>query len=189
MQLTPFFLAAEDAGIAAKLSETAAHLSSTFHVDWHFFLAQVINFGIAAFVLYRYAFKPVLTTVDERNRKIAEGLQYAQDMKKKLAEAEQQHAETLKQAGLEAQKIITEARESGKAIVEKASQDAVKQAEDIIKKGHSANVIERQQMLADLKREVAQLVISTTSRVLDRDLTAEERTRFNAGAAKDLTKN
>ncbi len=183
------FLAADAAAPSGPALHFIQQIFGPFGVKPVYLLAQIVNFGIVAVIIYQFGLKGVLATVDERNKKIAEGLQYADDMKKKLADAQVQHAEALKQAGLEAQKIIAEARESGKAIVEKASQDAVKQAEEIIKKGHSANVIERQQMLADLRREVADLVIATTSRVLDRDLTAEERTRFNAGAAKDLSKN
>ncbi len=44
--------------------------------------AQVLNVGIVVFILWKFAFKPVLATLDERQQKIASGLQYADQMKK-----------------------------------------------------------------------------------------------------------
>lgn len=152
-------------------------------------IAQIINFAIVAFVVYQFGIKAVLVTMDERNKKIADGLKYTDDMKKKLADTEVQQMEVLKQASLEGKKVITEARDTAKALAEKVAQDATRQAEDTLKKGQAAIALERQQMLNDLRREVATLVVSTTHRVLDRDLTPEERARYNASAAQDMSKN
>jgi len=152
-------------------------------------IAQIINFCVVAFVVYQFGIKGLLATVDDRNKQIASGLQYAEEMKKKLADTEVQQAEVLKQASLEGKKVIAEARDTAKALAEKVSQDAARQAEDTLKKGQAAIALERQQMLGDLRREVATLVVSTANRVLGRDLTAEERARYNASAAQDLSKN
>jgi F-type H+-transporting ATPase subunit b len=152
-------------------------------------IAQIINFAIVAFVVYQFGIKAVLVTMDERNKKIADGLKYTDERKKKLADTEVQQMEVLKQASLEGKKVITEARDTAKALAEKVAQDATRQAEDTLKKGQAAIALERQQMLNDLRREVATLVVSTTHRVLDRDLTPEERARYNASAAQDMSKN
>lgn len=66
-------------------------------------LAQMVNFAVVAFLLYRFAVRPVLATIEQRQKTIADGLRHADEMKAKLADAEKQHAETLKQASLEAQ--------------------------------------------------------------------------------------
>src|SRR5690606_22244417 len=78
------------------------------------FIAQMVNFAVVAFLLYRFAIKPVLATADQRNAKIADGLRFEEEMKAKLADAEKQHAATLKQAALDAQKVVDEARKSAK---------------------------------------------------------------------------
>jgi F-type H+-transporting ATPase subunit b len=191
MHLAHYFLAAatDAAPSSQNPLEIVTEIFAPFGVKWSFLIAQIINFAIVSAVVYYFAIKPVLATVDTRNKQIADGLKYADDVKKKLAETELQQAEILKQASLEGKKIIAEARDSGKALVEKAAQDATRTAEDLIKKGQAAVALERQQMLNDLRREVAQLVVATTNRVLGRDLTPDERARFNAAAAQDLTKN
>jgi F-type H+-transporting ATPase subunit b len=191
LDLLPLLLAAADDKPSALASglDAVKQVLGPFGVKPILLLAQIINFSIVAFVIYRFAIKPVLATVDERNKKIADGLQYADVIKKKLVETEAQQAEVLKQASLEGKKIIGEARDTGKALVDKAAQEATRNAEDIVKKGQQAIALEREKMLADLRREVAQLVVATTNRVLGRDLTPEERARFAAGAAEDLSKN
>ena len=190
LALLPLLAATADSPSALDSGvEAVKQVLGPFGVKPELLLAQIINFGIVAAVVYYFAVKPVLATVDSRNQKIADGLQYAEDVKKKLSETEVQQAEVLKQASLEGKKVIAEARDTGKALVEKASADAARSAEDIVKKGHENIALERSQMLNELRREVAQLVVSTTNRVLGRDLTPEERARFNTSAAADLSKN
>ena len=189
LALLPFLAAADAPSALDSGLEAVKQVLGPFGVKPELLLAQIINFGVVAAIIYYFAVKPVLATVDSRNQKIAEGLQHTEDMKQKLADTETRQAEVLKQASLEGKKVIAEARDTGKALVDKAAADATRTAEDIIKKGHEANALERSQMLNDLRREVAQLVVTTTNRVLGRDLTAEERARFNTSAAADLSKN
>jgi len=169
--------------------DQVTHVVGPFGVKLTLLIAQIIDFGVVAAIVYYFAIRPVLATVDERNKKIAEGLQNADNVQKKLAETERQQAEVLKQASLEGKKVIGEARDTGKALVDKAAQEATRTAEDIVKKGREGIVIERQQMLGELRREVATLVVATANRVLGRDLSAEERSRFTASASQDLSKN
>jgi F-type H+-transporting ATPase subunit b len=189
-ELLPLLIAADapPSGLASGL-DAVKHVLGPFGVEPVRLIAQIINFGIVAVAIYYLAIKGVLASMDERNQKIADGLKYTEEVKKKLADTETQQAEVLKQASLEGKKIIAEARDTGKALVEKASVDATRSAEDILKKGHETVVLERTQMLTDLRREVAQLVVTTANRVLARDLTPEERARFNTSAAQDLSKN
>ncbi len=169
--------------------EIVKQIFGPFAVKPVFLIAQIVNFSLIAVLVYYFAIRPVLATVDARNKEIAAGLKYAEDMKKKLADTERQQAEVLKQASLEGKQVIAEARDTAKALVEKAAQDATRTAEDLIKKGQAATALERQQMLNDLRREVATLVVATANRVLGRELTPDERARFNASAAADLSKN
>ncbi len=182
-------LAATDAAPSGSPLEIVSKIFGPFGVKPALLIAQIINFGIVSAIVYYFAIKPVLANVDERGKKIAEGLKYTEDMKIKLAQTEQQQAEVLKQASLEGKKVIGEARDTAKALVDKAAQDATRTAEDIIKKGQEAVALERQKMLNDLRKEVATLVVATANRVLGRDLTADERARFNSSAAADLSKN
>ena len=165
---------------------SVTNLARQFGVDGRLLIAQIINFCLVAFILYRFAFKPVLNTIDERQKKIADGLQYAEEMKSKLAEAEKKEAETLKKAHQEAQAIIQETRESAKAMLEKQSKEAAEKAEDILRRAEQSIEMERTRMLADVRQEIASLVVQVTAKVLRRELSEEERSRYNESASREL---
>src|SRR5678810_1295522 len=91
---------------AGIVGETARE----FGVDWPHFIAQVISFGIVAFLLHRFAYKRVVGILEERRQRIAEGLANAEKIKAELARAETQRQEILTQANNQALKLIEEAR-------------------------------------------------------------------------------
>ena len=100
---------------AAPAAEAAApsgitKITNDFGISWPFLLAQVLNFTVVAFILWKFAFKPVLATLDERQKRIADGLRYADEMKAKLEAVQQESVASAKRAQLEASKIIDEAR-------------------------------------------------------------------------------
>ncbi|GHB96774.1 F0F1 ATP synthase subunit B [Cerasicoccus arenae] len=178
--------AAGEPNFAEKLGQTASDLGNYFHVEPALLFAQGLNFIIVAVVLWRFAFKPVMATMEERQRKIQDGLQYAEEMKAALANAEKDSAEKIRQASDEAAALVASARDNAHKFEESQKADAVKQAEQIIVKAHAANELERKQMLADVRHEVAQLVVATSAKVLNRDLSADEKGRFSESAAKEL---
>ena len=199
----PFSLiAAEDAHAGAHdaISDVASHgeaatpaevdkltmITDKFGVKLPTLIAQMINFCLVALVLYKFAVKPIVATLDERQQKIADGLQYAEEMKAQLAAAERERAEKIKTAAVNAQKILTESREQSKEMIEQKTQEAAAQAEAIIRKASEAAELERQKMLADVRQEVARLVVATSSKVLSRDLSDAEKQTFSDSAAKEL---
>jgi len=149
-------------------------------------LAQVINFSIVALLLYKFAIKPIGATLDERQKKISDGLQYAEEMKTQLAEAERERAEKVKAAAQEAQRILSESREQSKQMIEAKTQEAAAQAEAIIRKASEATELERQKMLSDVRQEVARLVVATSSKVLSKELSDADKQSFSDSAAKEL---
>ena len=199
----PFgLIAAEDAHAVAHdaISDVADHgeaatpaeadkltmITDKFGVKLPTLIAQMINFCLVALVLYKFAVKPIVATLDERQQKIADGLQYAEEMKAQLAAAERERAEKIKQAAVDAQKILTESREQSKEMIEQKTQEAAAQAEAIIRKASEATELERQKMLSDVRQEVARLVVATSSKVLSRDLSDAEKQTFSDSAAKEL---
>lgn len=167
--------------LAASTSEEIVR-----NIDFAKIVAQIGAFSLVFYLLNRFAFQPVLATIDERERKIADGLKYAEDMKARLEEAEQAAASRLSDAANEAARIVAEARTNAKAFADREQQQATARAEDIIRKAEAAMQLERKQMMTDIRKEVAALVISTTSAILQKDLSETEKSRFNKSAAESL---
>jgi len=116
-------------------------VADTFGWNPWLFLSQVISFAIVAFLLRRFAYKPILGVLEERRQRIAEGLLNAEKIKKQLAEAEQRHADILAKANAEAQKMIDEARESSAHLAERKQQEAIAAAEQIITKARESSAV------------------------------------------------
>ena len=171
----------------ASLSDVTTGIVEKFGVDTPLLIAQAINFVIVAFVIWQFALKKILLTIDEREKKIADSLKNAEKIKLELEATEKQQNETLQEASLEAKKTVATAQEQAKSFIEAQKEEARKQAEEIVEKARSAMELERQRVLNDAREEIASLVILTTSKVLQRELGDEEKSRFSESAAKEIS--
>src|ERR1700741_3307455 len=123
-------IAATSGGVTDILRDTA----DTFGWNWKLFLSQVISFCIVAFLLRRFAYKPILAILEDRRRKIEEGQLNAEKIRKQLAEAEKRYQEILDKANADAQRMIDDARQSAAHLSERKQQEAITAAEQIITK-------------------------------------------------------
>ena len=166
--------------------DTATEVGRTFGFNWWLFLSQCISFAIVAFLLQRFAYKPIITVLEERRQRIKEGLENAEKIKRELAEAEKRYQEILTNANAEAQHMIDEARSSAAAVAERRTQQAISDAEQIIAKAREATQIEHDRMLSELKREVGRLVVDTTSKVTGKVLTSDDQRRISEETARQV---
>jgi len=171
---------------AADLAGVAKDTAETFGWNWQLFLSQVISFSIVAFLLRRFAYKPILGILEERRRRIEEGLLNAEKIKQELAEAEKRYAEILAKANEQAQKMINEARESSAHLTQRKEQEAITAAEQIIAKARETSAMEHERTMASLKRELGRLVVDTTAKVTGKVLTPEDQKRLQEEAARQV---
>jgi len=167
--------------------DSLIEIGKTFAISGPGILAQIVNFSVVAYVLYRWGFKPVLATLAERQNKIESGLKYAEDMKAQLAKSQEESAALIKSAQLEANKIIEESRKTAKDFADKIQKEASERANDQFAKAQQAIELEQKKMLADARSEIARLVVTTTERVLAKKLSEADRASYNETAAKELT--
>ena len=179
--------AAEAAATHGEPATGITKIFQDFGISWPFFLAQVVNFSLVAFILWKFAFKPVLATLDERQKKIADGLKYTEEMKAKLDATQVETAAILKKASGEASRIIEEARKSAKDFLDRQTQEATAKANDVLVKAQQAVELEHKKMLADARTEIARLVVVTTERVLAKKLSDADRASYNDAASRELT--
>ncbi len=167
--------------------ESIQVLLHNFGVEWSLFLMQVLSFGVLAFVLYRWGLKPVLATMDERQHKIESGLKYAEEMKAKLEQANQHSEEILRKAALEAQGIVTDARKTAKELADRQTQDTAAQTAAMLAKAQQAIELEHAKMVAEVRGEIARLVTLTAGKVLTKELSPDEKSRYTQAATRELT--
>lgn len=181
--MSPLLFAAVEAAHAAP-AET--DMIKTFGIEWHYIVWQIASFLILFGVLYKFGIKPTVATMEERNAKIAAGLKHAEETQARLAAAAQESAKIVKDAQLEASRVIDEARKAAKEFSDKQQAEATAQAASLIAKAKQANELEYKKMLDQARGEIARLVVSTTERVLAKKLTDADRAAYNETAAKEL---
>ena len=177
MQLN-VFLAAADGGVIEGLKNTAQEVGLKFGFNTQLFLSQLIAFFIFAALLYRFAFRPLLAILSERERKIAESLAAAEKAKADLAKADEDRRRVLAEAGQQANKIIEEARAAAARLSEQEAQKAVSAANDIIAKARLANESELVRMRGDLRKEFGRLVATAAGKASGKVLNADDQRRL-----------
>src|SRR5688500_19386444 len=113
--MTDFFLLAAAGG---GLGEIARQTGEQFGFNTSLFISQLISFCIVAFLLHRFAYKPILKVLEERRQLIEESLANAEKIKQELARTEAARQETLTQANNQANKLIEEARAAAAKVQE-----------------------------------------------------------------------
>jgi F-type H+-transporting ATPase subunit b len=172
--------------IGGDLAKNASDTAKTFGLDWPHFIAQVISFSLVAWLLVKFAYRPILAVLGERRQRVADSLADADKIKAELARTEAMQREALDKANLQATKLIEEGRAAAARVQEQETQKAIAQAEQIIAKAREATAIERSRMLTDLRREVGTLVVHTTSQVIGKVLTPEDQQRLSEETRRQL---
>lgn len=130
------------------------------------FLAQLINFLIILFVLWRWAYKPLIKVLEDREKKIKKGLDDAEAAGTRLADIEKEHASSIARARDEGAQVIKEAHaraeEKREELLAKSRAEIGKLVTDARKKIAE----ERATAAAELKKEIAALVVTTAEMVL-----------------------
>lgn len=136
-------------------------------------LAQIFNFLILVGILTKFAYKPLMQALEERQKKITDNIE--------SAERERQEAEEIK---LGYQKQLADARAQAQAIVEKAEKLAEETKEEILKEARleSARILktvqdevarERELALAQLKGEVVALSMAAAAKIIEKNIDNE----------------
>jgi len=170
-------------------ANAATDIADQFGLDTPHFIAQVVSFSIVSFLLYRFAYKPILNVLEERRQRIAEGLANADKIKQELATAQAKAQEILTQASVHGNKMIEEARQAAANVLERELQKANATAGDIIARARQASEAELVRMKLELRKEVGRLVVNTTAKVTGKILTADDQNRLAEETNRQLAAN
>ena len=164
-------------------------LAEGFGVQTELLIAQIVNFCLVTYLLYRFAVKPTLKTVEARQKKIEEGLRFAEEMKAKQASAERERVEVLKKAQADAQALLANTKTEGERYLAEQRKIAEAKVSQLTEQARHAMEGERSAMLKEAKGEIVTLTVETTERLLSGILTDEMRAKLNEQAAALLAQS
>ena len=141
-------------------------------VQWGDFLFYLLTFVVLIPAVKHFAWGPVM---EKRANKIANDIDSAEDARKKAEELAAQREEALKDSHVEASKIIDRAKQNGEQ--QKASIVDSAQSEVMTMKDNTKKDIEqqRQEAMSGIKNDVAELSIEIASKIIQKELNAEDQ--------------
>ncbi len=131
---------------------------------------QTVIFLALVFVLSKYAWKPMLNAVKERESSIEESLAAAEKAKEEMSKLQSDNEKLLEEARLERDKIIKEALAVANNIKDEAKTDASKISGKMIEDAKLAINNEKQAALTEMKNQVASLSLDIAERLLRQNL-------------------
>lgn len=133
-------------------------------------LGQMISFALLIWFTVKFIWPPLINAIEERQKKIAEGLAAADKSQESLAEAEARAAELLREARSKANQVIDQANVRATQLIEKAKQDAIAEAEQ--QKALALDEIASATFRAkeELRRQVAGLAVAGAEKLIQRQI-------------------
>ena len=131
---------------------------------------NLIGFLILLIILRKFAWKPILTSLKERENGIADSLATAERVKAEMATLKSENEALLAKAREERAQLLKEARDTKDRIINEAKEQAKIEANKIITDAHAAIQQQKMAALTDVKNQVGNLVIEVAEKVLRREL-------------------
>ena len=134
-----------------------------------------IVFVLLLIVLKKFAWKPILDSVDERNKSIEEALKAADKAKEEMATLNADNERILTEAKKERDSLLKEAREIKETIISEAKKNATDEADKIIISAKSQINNDKMKALVELKNQIAGLSIEMTEKILKSELSDKNK--------------
>lgn len=154
------------------------------------FFWQLFLFVGLVLLLKKFAWKPILEAVQQREEGIKNALASAEDAKKEMQDLTADNEKLAKEARAERDAMLKEAREIREKMISEAKEEAKEEAVKMIDMAKSSIEQEKQAAIAHLKKEVGQLSIVIAEAVVKKELSSkEEQLKLVDGMLKDITLN
>jgi|TARA_Y100000310_G_scaffold345555_1_gene466479 F-type H+-transporting ATPase subunit b len=139
---------------------------SVFGVDWRLLVIQTINFGVLLAVLWYFLYRPVVRLLEERRKKIEQGVKDSEEAALERASVQDERIKTITKATQEAEQIVSGAREHGKEQGSELIKNAEQKSDQILNDARARGEEERKQALSKSEEEIARMAVLSAEKIL-----------------------
>lgn len=136
---------------------------------------MAISFGVILFILKKYAWKPILNMLHEREQSIQTAIDSAQKMREEMAALKSDNEKIIVEAKIQRDLILKEAREIKDKMVADAKNQAAAEADRLTAIARENIQNEKMAAITDLKNQVAHLSIEIAEKILKSELSEKEK--------------
>jgi F-type H+-transporting ATPase subunit b len=135
---------------------------------------QLFGFLGLLFILIKFAWKPMLAALDERESSIENALKSAETARNEMANLKAENEKLLTEARLERDIILKKAQDASVKMIDEAKEDAIKVGAQMIANAKAVIETEKKAALADIKTQVASLSLEITEKLLRKNLSDDK---------------
>ena len=144
-----------------------AGVIGTLGINAKLFVAQLINFSIVLFVLWKWVFGPVVGALEKRQERVEKSLREAKAIEEKVEQFEADHEGRMQKSRHEAEVVIQKAMEAASQVRAETVEESKKEAERILLNARETIEAEKTNAIAEVRKEVAELTIAATQKVIE----------------------
>ncbi len=160
--------------------------SSLISVEPGLMVWTVVTFFLLMFALYKLAWKPILSAVENRERRIKESLEKAEQAQKQAEENLKAYQQMLENAKKETQEILNKGRKTAEMLREEILNKANEEAARILEKAKRDINLEREKALEEIRSLAVELSLTAASKLVERSLSDEEHKRLVEQYLKEI---
>ena len=149
-------------------------------------IIQSLVFIILGWITMKFIWPPLMAAIEERQRKIADGLAAANKGEKSLLEAQSVAADVVKEARDQATKIVDQANRRGNEMVDEAKGTAAHEGQRLLGEARQEIASEKGRVRDQLRGEVATLAVAGAARILGREIDAKAHADLIEQLARDI---
>jgi F-type H+-transporting ATPase subunit b len=147
-----------------------------------------VSFAILYFILAKFAWKPILGAVNEREKSIKDALSAAEIAKEEMASLKADNEKILNEAKLQRESLLKEAREIRSRIIADAESEATEKANKLIESAKTAIENEKSAAMKELNNTVVDLSLNIAEKLLSKELDNKEKQQENIQEILENTK-
>jgi F-type H+-transporting ATPase subunit b len=167
-------------------AESSSSGISSLGINLKGFIFQLITFLLVMLILRRYVFPKLVATLEARRKTLEESLAQAKRTEEALERAELKAEEILAKARASADQAMADAKTQADTIIAAGETAASERAARIIKEAEASLGKEREKLHSELRKELADLVVTATEKVLRQKIDASEDRALIEKSLKDL---
>ncbi len=143
-----------------------SELFAAFGINWQLLLVQAFNFGFLLLVLWYFLYTPILKLIDDRQKKIAEGVRTAEAAERKLADAKAEGDQMIGGAAREAEVLVATARNRADEKGNELLKAAEARADSVIKEAQARAEEAKRMALSESSKEIARAAMLAAEKIL-----------------------
>jgi F-type H+-transporting ATPase subunit b len=157
-------------------------------LDPGLFIWTILTFLVLFALLARFAWGPLLHALEGRQELIRKSLDDAQRAREEIERLNQESAQILAQARVEADSIVSRSRSDAERLREEMKQTARSQAATIVKNAERQIQLETARALQEIRREAVDMSVEIASKLIRRNISKEDNERLIDEAVRQIGK-